>query len=96
MTLAQTIRSWRGTDVQQPNWDSYGAKPISDATLVVASLVAYKLGSTLDCVPLHAVPTKDGGVLITTADETIDITIKVHDGYNLLERMAAMVPAEEE
>ena len=87
------ILAWIGTNLQEPNWDSYGAEPLSDATIRVAAKVAELLASADFAIavvsggltasallPLrltNAVPTNDGGVALFDADEIISVRITV-------------------
>lgn len=77
--LAHKVAALRGTEVQKPNWNSYGADAISDATIAAAERVAEILdgerikGRRLTTVCPHA----NGAIVLSDNDESIWIEISV-------------------
>jgi hypothetical protein len=75
--MSQKLKSWIGTDLQQPNWDSCQSEPVTTRTINVAMQIADRLeglvidGRKLDCLGLG----NDGCVEISDGDASVWIHI---------------------
>ena len=76
-SMAERIGTLIGSDVQRPNWDSYGACPIETRTIEVAKKIAERLeGLEFDGLPLNSVcPGNDGSIVISDGDESVYVSI---------------------
>jgi hypothetical protein len=75
--MVARIESWRGTDVQQPNWASYRSDPVTTKTIDAAIEVAKQIaGVRISGFEITTVvPTGDGGVEFSDADENVWIQV---------------------
>jgi membrane-anchored protein YejM (alkaline phosphatase superfamily) len=79
--MVARIESWRGTDVQQPNWCSYRSDPVTTKTIDAAIEVAKQIaGVRISGFEITTVvPTGDGGVEFSDADENIWIQVTTYE-----------------
>lgn len=75
--LVTTLKSWIGSDLQKPNWDSYGADAISTTTINEAiELAAILDGKTINGKVINlATPDPYGEIVLSDNDESLWITV---------------------
>jgi hypothetical protein len=67
------LESWIGSDVQKPNWDSYGANPVTTKTISMAiDLARLIVGRSIGGAVINSVvPANDGDIVFTDSDEVV-------------------------
>lgn len=72
-TMMERLSAWIGSDVQRPNWDSYGAAPIETRTIIVAMKIAERLeGLAFDGRKMDFVgPCVNGEIEFSDGDESV-------------------------
>lgn len=75
--LQTKLTSWKGSELQSPNWDSYNSAAISDATINAAVELAKCLAGIKinDHEIACAVPLADGGIRLSDIHENVCVDV---------------------
>lgn len=75
--LWRAIQDWNGSHIQKPNWNSYDANPVSDATIQAATELANLLEGKLVAGRkiTSACPLPGGGIELSDGDESVWIEV---------------------
>ena len=86
-SMRSQLQQWSQSDVMRDNWDSYGAKAISERVLRVACEIADRLeGLVIDGRMISRVdPTNCGGVCFSDGDESVWIKVEAFNDDELRE-----------
>lgn len=74
--IVKRLEQWIGSELQNPSWDSYGARPVTTETIQLAMKLAWLIVGRIDKVNTIQ-PCPDGSIEFSDPDGSICIRVSL-------------------